>query len=144
MGLYSTGFALITRMRILLNRIRVKEREVIRLEKKELSDEEKGELDAIKKDFTGEMSALREEIDKFRSLYHDQALFLHNKIDAHIKKAEDFIADLERRDFPVEHRRELANAFAELIRHYLESIGETEDELERIRTFGKEELRRAA
>lgn len=136
MALITTGqFALIFRMRVLLNRIRSSERQIGRMERRELTDAEKGDIDRIKADFKTEMEALHREDEKLRALYHDEALLIMRNIDSHIEKAINFITDLEKKGLPPEHAKALADMLDEQIKDLIAKLGVTEDELERVRAY---------
>jgi len=138
MTLYTTGVALILRMRVLLNRIRVKDRQIVHLERKELTDAEKGDLERIKKDFGEEMTALHSELDKIRALYHDEALWLTRKIDGHIANAIKFIEELEGKGFPEKEAMAILSMLESEIKDFIDKLGITEDELERVKNYVKE------
>jgi hypothetical protein len=136
MALVTAGqFALILRMRVLLNRIRSSDRAIVRIERKELSDIEKGDVEKIKSDFRDEMAALHTETDKLRALFHDEALYIMRNVDKHIENAIGFIRTLEQKGFPEKEARALADQLEAEIKNLMQKLGLTEDEIERIRNY---------
>jgi hypothetical protein len=137
-SLFAIGLGLILRMRMSVTKLRRWQKSVEKEEGKAEKAIEKGEADAIMKDFTAEMAAMKHEMDTLEHLYHLEDVWANKDVKADFVHEKNEIEELGKAGFPTDKLEEMKKEFNETVAKFREVLTSIENELERINNTMRE------